>query len=272
MNMKIYYFFALLYVFIILVPTYWISRAAFSTNESITTLPLIYFPDFTFINFITLFNQIPLFSYILNSIAFSVFSSVIAVSLSFMAAYAFCRFEIKYKKIILWFLLLTIAFPEITTIVPLYSLLKHLSLLDSLVGLCLIMSSLLTPFTVWIFVPFINQIPTELEEASIIDGATILQMFSKIILPVMKPAIGALLLINFINCWNNLLYPLAFCATDDCKTLSVAITEVYGGRTPYGRPWDLMSALGILIFIPILIPIIFSNKTIIQGLTSGSLK
>ena len=146
MNLKIYYFFAFLYVFIILVPTYWISRAAFSTNESITTLPLIYFPDFTFINFINLFNQIPLFSYIFNSIVFSVFSSVIAVSLSFMAAYAFCRFEIKYKKIILWFLLLTIAFPEITTIVPLYSLLKHLSLLDSLVGLCLIMSSLLTPF------------------------------------------------------------------------------------------------------------------------------
>ena len=79
-------------------------------------------------------------------------------------------------------------------------------------------------------------------------------------------------LINFINTWNNLIFPLAFCATDECKTLSVAITEIYSGRTPYGRPWDLISALAMIIIAPLIAIIFFTNRTIIGGLTSGSIK
>jgi len=272
MHKYLYYIFVISYLIIILIPSYWIFRAAFSSQEHITAIPLNYNISLTLNNFYRLYDQLPLIKYISNSIIFSLVSAFFSVIFSFLAAYAFCRSNIKYKYYLMWALLITIALPEISTIIPLYSVLNFMSLLDSVTGLCLIMRSLLTPFTVWIFVPFIKQVPIEIEEASIIDGANTIDLFVKVLFPIIAPALASMLLINFINAWNNLLLPLAYCATDSCKTLSVAITEVFGGRTPYGRPWDLISALGIVIIFPLIFLIFFANKIIIKGLTAGAVK
>jgi ABC-type glycerol-3-phosphate transport system permease component len=88
----------------------------------------------------------------------------------------------------------------------------------------------------------------------------------------MKPSIATMLAINFINAWNNLIYPLVFTSTPQAKTLSVAVTEVFQARTPYGRPWELISALGVTMVIPAVIIVLVSQKAIVSGLTRGAIK
>jgi ABC-type glycerol-3-phosphate transport system permease component len=130
----------------------------------------------------------------------------------------------------------------------------------------------LTPFTVWVLISFIKQVPYEIEEAAILDGASLPRIFWHILIPVTPPGLVTMGLINFINAWNNLLYPLSFNTSPNSKTLSVAITEIYGGYSPYGKPWELIMTVGAVMTITIVILIIFSQRAIVRGLVAGATK
>jgi ABC-type glycerol-3-phosphate transport system permease component len=247
-------------------------KAAVSTPEELTKLPPVYFPKPTLQNFKTLMEQVPFYSYIFNSLIFSSLTTLVTLVLSFFAAYAFARIPFRGSGILMWSLVLSMALPEVATLIPLYQMLRSLNLLDSLLGLTMVMSSTLAPFTVWILVPFIRNVPYEIEEAAIIDGAPLLAIFWRIYLPLIAPALATMLVINFINAWNNLLYPLAFSATVDSKTLSVAITEIFQAQVPWGKPWHLVSSLGVTMLVPVIILVLFSQKAIVRGLTRGAIK
>jgi ABC-type glycerol-3-phosphate transport system permease component len=150
--------------------------------------------------------------------------------------------------------------------------LARLGLLDTLMGLILVLSSTLAPFTVWVLVSFIRQVPYEIEEAAIIDGASLLQVFVRILAPVTMPGLVTMGLINFINGWNNLLYPLSFSVTPSAKTLSVSITEVFAGYSPWGKPWELIMAVGVTMVFPMILLVLVSQKGIVAGLTRGAFK
>jgi ABC-type glycerol-3-phosphate transport system permease component len=261
-----------LFSLIILIPIYWMTRSSFASATDLIKLPLIYFPTPTLKNFQTLVNQIPFLQYVGNSLMFAISTTLATLLVSFLAAYAFARIHFPGSSILLWVLLLTMALPEVGTIVPLYRILKDLQLLDTIAGLTLVLSSTLTPFTVWVLISFIKQIPYEVEEAAIIDGANLPQIFWHILRPVTMPGLVTMGLINFINAWNNLLYPLSFSTSPTSKTLSVAITEVFAGFSPYGKPWELIMAVGVTMTIPVVILVIISQKAIVRGLTGGAIK
>jgi ABC-type glycerol-3-phosphate transport system permease component len=248
------------------------ARSSWSNSTDLIKLPLIYFPTPTLRNFHTLISQVPFFQYVRNSLVFAVSTTFVTLLVSFLAAYAFARIQFPGSGIILWILLLTMALPEVGTIVPLYRILKDLHLLDRIGGLTLVLSSTLTPFTVWVLISFIKQVPYEIEEAAIIDGASLPQIFWNILLPVTMPGLVTMGLINFINAWNNLLYPLSFSTSPSSKTLSVAITEVFAGFSPYGKPWELIMTVGVTMTIPVIILVLFSQRAIVRGLTGGALK
>jgi ABC-type glycerol-3-phosphate transport system permease component len=262
----------ILFTVIVLVPIYWMLRSAFSTGTDLFKVPLIYFPTPTLKNFQTLMAQVPFFQYVRNSLAFAVSTTFVTLIVSFMAAYAFARIQFPGSGVVLWILLLTMALPDVGTIVPLYRILKDLRLLDKIGGITLVLSSTLTPFTVWVLISFIKQVPYEIEEAAIIDGASLPEVFWHILVPVMAPGLVTMGLINFINAWNNLLYPLSFTTSPTSKTLSVAVTEVFAGYSPYGRPWELIMAVGATMVIPIVILVLFSQRAIVRGLTGGAIK
>jgi ABC-type glycerol-3-phosphate transport system permease component len=156
--------------------------------------------------------------------------------------------------------------------VPLYRILARFHLLDTIRGLTLVLSSTLTPFTVWVLVSFIKQVPVEIEEAATIDGASLPVILWRILLPVTTPGLVTMGVINFINAWNTLLYPLSFSVTPASKTLSVSITEVFAGYSPWGRPWELIMAVGVTMVIPVVVLILLSQKAIVRGLTGGAVK
>ncbi len=257
---------------IVLLPVYWMVRSSLSNQTDLHTTPLIYFPTPTLQNFQTLVEQVPFFEYTRNSIVFALATTAVTLLVSYLAAYAFARIRFPGSGIILWILILSMALPDVGTIVPLYRTLSGLHLLDTLGGLTLVMSSTLAPFTVWVLVAFIKQVPYEIEEAAVIDGATLPQILWRILLPVTTPGLVTMGLINFINAWNNLLYPLSFSVSPAAKTLSVSITEVFSGYSPWGKPWELIMAVGVAMVIPIVILVLVSQKAIVRGLTGGALK
>jgi ABC-type glycerol-3-phosphate transport system permease component len=271
-RMLIIYASVAVFAFVVLVPFYWMVKSAFSEEQDVFEIPPIYLPDPTFANFQRLADQVPLARYIMNSLIFSTTTTLATVAASFLAAYAIARIRVRGSNALLLALVISTALPEIVTIIPLYQLLRELRLLDSLIGLTLIMSSVLAPFTVWVLVAFIRQVPYEMEEAAIIDGARLPEVLWRIVLPLTAPALATMAVINFVNAWNNLLYPLAFTSSPSSKTLSVAITQIFNARTPYGRPWELISALGVTMMVPVILLVVVSQKSIVRGLTAGAFK
>jgi ABC-type glycerol-3-phosphate transport system permease component len=266
------YLLVALFALIALVPLYWMLKSALSPRQKVFRVPPAYLVKPTLENFRTLADQVPLSRYFVNSLLFSTATTLATLIASFMAAYAIARIPVRGRHALLLALVISTALPEIVTIIPLYQVLRDLQLLDSIIGLTLIMSSVLAPFTVWVLVAFIRQVPYEVEEAAIVDGARLPEILWRIVLPMTAPALATMAVINFVNAWNNLLYPLAFSSSERSKTLSLAITEVYQKGTPYGVPWELISSLGITMMIPVILLAVVSQRAIVRGLTAGAIK
>jgi ABC-type glycerol-3-phosphate transport system permease component len=272
LNIAFLYICFFIFALIVLLPVYWMARSAFAAVGDLYKSPVIYFPAWNLKNFQTLMEQVPLLQYARNSFLFALSTTLLTIVVSYLAAYAFARIQFRGSDFLMWILVLSSALPDIGTIVPLYKLLQSLHMLDTIAGITLILSSALAPFTVWALISFIKQIPYEVEEAAIIDGANLPQVFWYILLPVTLPGVVTMGLINFINAWNNLLYPLSFTTSPSAKPLSVAITEVFNGFSPYGKPWELIMTTGVVMTIPIVVLVLFSQRAIIRGLVSGAIK
>lgn len=263
---------ALFYAFVVLLPVYWLLRSAFATASQLNRTPPVFFASPTLQNFQTLITQVPFFEYTRNSLIFALATTFATLVVSFLAAYAFARIPFPGSGLLLWVLTLSMALPDVGTIVPLYRILAGLRLLDQIAGLTLVLSSTLAPFTVWVLVSFIKQVPYEIEEAARIDGATLPQIMWRVLLPVSMPGLVTMGLINFINAWNNLLYPLSFSSSPQSKTLSVSITEVFAGFSPWGKPWELIMAVGVVMVVPVILLVLASQRAIVSGLTRGAIK
>ena len=262
----------LVFVFVALLPFYWLFLAALTPQHQLFSIPPNYFPDITLANFAALTQQIPFVTYVLNSLMFSAGSVLVSVVLSFLAAYGFARINVPGSNILLLVLVLSMALPPIVTVVPLFEVLRTIRMIDTLTGLTLVMGSVLIPFSVWVLVSFVKRVPAEMEEAAFIDGAKLRQVLWYVVVPAMVPALVTIIIINFINAWNNLLFPLVFSHSTASKTLTVSITEVFQARTPFGRPWGIISALGVTMVIPMIILVLTAQKWIVSGLTRGSIK
>ena len=257
----------------ILLPVYWLVRSSLAPASALNQVPPVLVPwPPTLQNFQTLITQVPFFEYTRNSVVFALATTLGTLVVSFLAAYAFARIEMPGSAILLWVLTLSMALPDVGTIVPLYGILARLGLLDTIAGLTLVLSSVLAPFTVWVLVSFIKQVPYEIEEAAIIDGASLPQIMLRILLPVSMPGLVTMGLINFVNAWNNLLFPLSFSVSPRSKTLSVSITEVFAGYSPWGKPWDLIMAVGVAMVLPVIVLVFLSQRSIVSGLTRGAIK
>src|SRR5215217_5762194 len=158
-----------LFALVVLIPFYWMLKSALSRPDDVFTVPPQYLTPPTLENFGRLAEQVPIFRYFANSVIFATATTLLTLAASFLAAYAIARFDVPGRNVLLLALVVSTALPEIVTIIPLYQVLRDLHLLDSLMGLTFIMSSVLAPFTVWVLVAFIRQVPYEIEEAAIVD-------------------------------------------------------------------------------------------------------
>jgi ABC-type glycerol-3-phosphate transport system permease component len=273
-NRALLYLGVALFLFVVLLPCYWIVASSFTPKYQMFSIPPRWLPsELTLNNYANLATNIPFFQYYFNSLVLAFFSSLLSVLLAFLAAYALARVRFRGSNVVFMVFIVSIAIPQIGTLVPLFELYKSVNLINSRAGLIMLMASLILPFTVWTLVSFIKQLPEEVEEAARIDGANLVQLLWRVVTPVVRPAIGTMIIINFIISWNELLYPLVFATNATVKTLSVGLVELsVDPSMGAGRPWDLMSALSVSMILPVLLVVLVFQRLIVSGLTKGAIK
>ena len=257
--------------FIILFPVYWSFYFLDHTAGELFKTPIDYLPDHpTLESYKFLIENVGLMSKVGNTVLIVGLTLVISTVLCAMAAYGFSRFSTKGINIAFAFVIATMLIPEVVTARPLYEFMQKVKLYDTYPGLILLYISTVIPFTVLILRNFVGEIPISLEEAAAIDGATFSQRLFTIVLPLMKPAIATVCIINFITCLNNFFTPLFY--SNGIQVLSVAIVQLPLRDNMYGVPWDLVSAMGWIILLPIIIFVAVFEKQIMDGIMAGGVK
>lgn len=262
--------FTLVFVVSIIAPFVWLALAAFKNMRELYASPVQILPsEINLNNFIEAFTVQPLAQYILNSVLVSLISTALIIIIGCMASFALARTPIRGKKLILLLLLTITLLPPITLLNPIYLMMNKLGLLNTQVGLALVLVAIELPSAVWYLMTFFQTIPGDMEESAMIDGATIPQTFVRILLPIVSPGIFTISIMTFINTWNNYIFALVLNPTKVARTVTVALT-MYSGDTY--TPWNLIAAAAIAASLPLIVMVLLIQRRIISGMMDGAVK
>jgi len=256
-------------------PFIWlISTALKSKNENIFAYPPQFIPEhITLENFIGAWQQVPFAGYIINSVIVSVVTIILNLIFASLAAYPLARMEFKGKKICFFAMLATMMVPFQVIMIPLYLLTLRLNLVDSY-GAVAGFAGMILPFGVSAFgILLMRQaflaIPKELEEAAIIDGCNVFQIWWKVLLPLVKPSLATLAIFTFVGCWGEFLWPSIVLTKQEMFTLPVGLNYLQGF---FSSNWRFISAGAIISTIPIVIFFLALQKHFVGGQTQGAVK
>lgn len=251
-------------------PLYWLLITSIKPIKDLFNVP----PDFivwspTMEHYIEAFTAQPYASYYLSSVIVALITMVITLVLGIMIAYAIARLEFKGKPFILFFVLATSMFPPMSLLLPIYTAFRDLNLLNNYLGLSMTHAVFGLPMVVFLMAALLRKIPKELEEAAVIDGASRFQAFTKVILPLAAPALATGAILIFVHSWNEFLYAFTLISESGKQTLPVGIM-MYPGEHDF--PWATISAAIVMSVIPLILLILFFQRRLLEGLTSGAIK
>lgn len=258
-----------LFTILCLYPIVWLFLSSFKTNQELYTnpwgLPASFMPD----NYIQAITEGHILQYFGNSVIIAVSAVLVAVVLSSMASYAITRMDWKLSKLTLSVFLLGMMIPVYAMIVPLFSMFNKMGLLNTRLAVIIPHIAISFPMAIFIMSGFMGSIPRELEEAAVVDGCTIYQIFFKIIMPISRSSIVTVAVVTFINIWNDLLLPQIFLTDSSKMTLPVGLTE-FQGR--YATNYVAMIAAVLITIVPSIIVYIWLHKHIMEGMVAGAVK
>ena len=222
-------------------------------------------------NYAAVFRERPFARNILNSVF--VAGSVVALSLllGVTAAYALGRVAFRGRGVLLLAILAVSMFPQVAVLSGLFELIRVLGLYDNLLGLTFSYMIFTLPFTVWVLTTFMREMPVELEEAAMMDGATPWIVLTRVFLPIMGPALATTGLLAFIAAWNEFLFALTFTLTDRMRTVPVAIALI-SGASSFELPWGRIMAASVIVTVPLILLVLVFQRRIVAGLMAGAVK
>lgn len=251
-------------------PFYW--AIVSSLKESSALFTVEFWPEkVTYENYVNVFAEQPFGFNILNSIIISVSTVVLCLFLSVTAAYALGRVQFKGRGLLLLVILSVSMFPQVAVLSGMFELISYLGLYNSRTGLVMSYMLFTLPFTVWILTTFMRELPKELEEAAIVDGASPWVIISKVFLPLLGPVFATTGLLAFIAAWNEFLFALTFTLTNEMRTVPVAIS-LMSGNSQHELPWGSLMAASVIVTVPLIILVLIFQKRIVSGLTAGAVK
>ena len=230
--------------------------------------------DWTLDNYTTLFEggfDSPLLRPLINSIVIALIATTISIVLASFAAYAIARLDFPGKLLLLGGALAIAMFPPISTIGPLFDMWRALGLYDTYVGLIIPYLTFSLPLAIYTLVAFFREIPWELEQAALVDGATPFQAFRKVIIPLAAPGMFTAAILVFIFCWNDFLFAISLTSSDASRTVPAALA-FFTGESQFTEPTGNIAAASLLVTIPIIIFVLFFQRRIVAGLTAGAVK
>lgn len=259
-----------LFLAIVLFPFIWQLITSLKPPAQLYKMPPDWWPEeFFFENYINTFINYPFANYILNSVLVAGSTTLLCLVVASFAAYAVARLDIKGKSFILMIVLTVSMFPPIAIISPLYLMMKNVGLLNTYMALVIPYTTFALPLAIWNLSAFFKTIPFELEESAKMDGASIFQTYFKVILPLALPGIFTTAIIVFITAWNEFLFALTFNTKELMRTVPVGISMFQG---QYDLPWGEIASATIIVTVPLIILVLFFQKRVVSGLTSGAVK
>ncbi|WP_028611628.1 carbohydrate ABC transporter permease [Paenibacillus harenae] len=262
---------AIVVAFLILFPLWWIFVSSITPSGELFSKPIKYWPvNPTLESYSYLIENVGLLEKSRDTIIIVGLSITIGMILSVMAAFSFARFKNKGLSLAVAFLLGSMLIPDVVTARPLYDFLRQVHLFDTYTGLIILYISGIIPFTILILQNFLSDIPVSIEESASIDGCGFLQSMFYVTLPLLRPAIATVCIVNFITCLNNFFTPLFY--SNGISVLSTAITQLPLRDNMYAVPWDLVSSMGWIIILPIIIFVGIFQRQIMEGIMAGGVK
>ena len=258
----------LLIIVFVTFPIIWIALTAFKNPVDSQTSNILFQPtleNFRVINEQTINVKVRF----LNSLIISLSTLGIAIPLALMAAYVFSRQSFRGNKPLFVYILTTQFVPPVVIVLPFFAVFLQLRMIDTKISLVLVNLSIALPYAIWLLKGFVDSLPEEIEEAAVIDGCSQLQTLRYVLFPLTAPGIITTSIFVFINSWNEFLYALIFTRSEQSKTITIALMSTIG---PYGVLWERMSAVGILVILPVMVLAFFIRRHFVQGLTMGGIK
>lgn len=259
-----------LLLFFVMSPFYWIVVTAFKSDLQISQRASIYYPNpWTTEQFSRLFFEEPFWIWFQNSAFVAVLTTALAVAVAALGAYALARLRFTGAQGMQTVLLITYLLPAALMFIPLYGILADLHLINTRWALVVTYPTGMIPFATWLMMGYYRAIPEELEHAAMVDGATRLQAFLRVTLPLTTPALLAVTLFSFTHAWKEYLFAFVFISTDKLMTLPVGLAQTIFGDI---YPWGMLMAASLIISIPVVLFYMWGQRFMVAGLTAGSVK
>lgn len=253
-----------------LFPVFWLLMLSLKSPSTVSDGRLIP-SSWSFENFKSIFQQDIFTRALINSIGIALISTVIAVVLASMAAYAIARLNFPGKGLILGAALAIAMFPPISIVGPLYNIWRNVGLYDTWPGLIIPYMTFTLPLAIYTLSAFFREIPWELEQAAQVDGATPFQAFVKVIAPLAAPGIFTTLILVFLICWNDFVFASTLTSTNAAETVPAAIAA-FPGASQFTEPIGTIAAAAVVVTIPVVIIVLLFQRRIVAGLTAGAVK
>jgi multiple sugar transport system permease protein len=253
-----------------LFPVLWILSLSLKPTSTVKDGKLIP-SSVTFDNYRGIFRGNFFSSALINSAGIGLLTTVIAVVIGAMAAYAIARLDFPGKRLLIGATLLISMFPAISLVTPLFNIERRIGLFDTWLGLILPYIAFALPLAIYTLSAFFREIPWDLEKAAKMDGASPGQAFRKVIAPLAAPGIVTAAILVFIFAWNDLLLALSLTATKAASTAPVAIAN-FTGSSQFEEPTGSIAAGAMVITVPIIVFVLVFQRRIVAGLTSGAVK
>lgn len=251
-------------------PLLWLLVSAFKSSSEMLNNPTKIWPiQWTLANFKTVLFTLKFTVNIRNSLIIAGSTTVVAIIISSLAAYGVVRFFPKLSNVMTKILVTTYMFPSIMLVIPYAMVMAKLNLTNTRIGLMLVYLSFSVPYAVWMLVGFFKTVPIGIEEAARIDGANKLQVFVRIVLPLVSPGIVATAIYVFINAWNEYLYSMILMSSSDKTTISVAVKTLEGADI---LNWGALMAACAIVVVPSIIFFCFIQNKMAGGLSDGAVK
>jgi ABC-type glycerol-3-phosphate transport system permease component len=251
-------------------PLFWMISTSLKPTSEVFSAPLVWWPSSPTLGaYVDVATKLSFPLYFRNTLVVSLLSTVVSMVFAIMAAYGFSRYRFRGRGVALMFILGTQMFPLILLIIPYFTIMQRLGLVNTDVALLIAYSSFSLPFCTWVLIGFFDTIPRELDEAALVDGCTRLGALFRVVLRVALPGLGATSVFAFMNSWNQYLFPLVITTSWRKYTLPLAIASLMG-QTRF--EWNDLMAASVLAALPPLVLFLFFQKYFIYGLAAGSVK
>ena len=253
-----------------LFPFYWLINISLKTPQDLQSSSLLP-PNPTLDNYQQIFENKDFTNALRNSAIVALSTTILALAVGSFCAYALARLKFRGKFFILGMVLAITTFPGIAIAAPLFRLWTDIGLYNTLVGLVIPYLTFALPLSIYILVSFFKEIPKDLEEAALVDGATHFTAFRKVVVPLAAPGLATTAILTFIAAWNEFLLATTLTTSPTARTVPVAISQ-FTGSSQFEVPLGTQSAASVVISVPLIVLVLLFQKRIVAGLTAGAVK